>query len=150
MNLDASVSKLPLVGPAYVKRLEKLVIYTIEDLIHHVPHRYNDFSKISKIENVHPNETFTLIAEVKTIKNIYTRNFKNIQIAEITDDSGSLMAVWFNQPFLTRSINKGDNYSFSGKVDFFDREFALIAPDYEKYADGKNLIHFDDTPPVSG
>ena len=141
MNLDAPVSKLPLVGPAYVKRLEKLVIYTIEDLIHHVPHRYNDFSKISNVRNVRPNDTFTVIATVKTLKNIYTRNFKNIQIAEVEDKSGTLKTVWYNQPYLARTINKGDKYSFSGKVDFFDREFALIAPDYEKYGDGKNLIH---------
>ena len=52
MQLTDSVSNLPFVGPNYEKKLDKLGIKTISDLLHHIPHRYLDFSKITKISDV--------------------------------------------------------------------------------------------------
>ena len=46
--LSDSVSKVPLVGPSYARRLEKLGIKTVRDLLYYVPFRYDDFSIISK------------------------------------------------------------------------------------------------------
>jgi len=141
MKLDSAVSKLPLVGPSYQRRLEKLNIFTIEDLLLHVPHRYADLSLITKINRAQPGEAVTVRAKLASIKNLYTKSFKNIQIGEIEDDSGKLKVVWFNQPFLVRNFKKGFVYSFSGKIDFFDRAKALNSPDYEAYEDGKKTIH---------
>ena len=70
MKLDSPVAKLPLVGPVYVRRLEKLGIQTVEDLIHHIPHRYNDYSHIAKIAHVQAGETATIRAELKELKNL--------------------------------------------------------------------------------
>ena len=51
MNLETPASELPLVGPVYVSRLKRLEIYTIGDLLHHVPSRYLDFRVVSKIKD---------------------------------------------------------------------------------------------------
>ncbi len=62
LNLSAPVSKLKGVGPRYLSYLEKLGILTIKDLLWYFPFRYEDFSKIKKIEELTENETVSILA----------------------------------------------------------------------------------------
>lgn len=132
MNLSDPVSKLYLVGPTYAKRLERLAIKTIEDLIFHFPFRYDDFSLISPISLIQPGETITIRGKVQEIKNEFTKNAKRIQKAIVSDNSGRAEIIWFNQPFLVRTIKVGESYNFSGKVDWFGHQKVFISPEYEK------------------
>ncbi len=131
MKLSDGIEKLPLVGPTYAKRLEKLEIATIEDLIFHFPFRYDDFSLISSISRVQPGETITVRGVVEKMTNEYTRHGKKIQKATIVDKTGKIEATWFNQPFLAKTIKVGEEYQFSGKVQFFGRQKTLASPEYE-------------------
>ncbi len=132
MNLFDPIERLALVGPTYAKRLEKLEIFTIEDLLYHLPFRYDDFSLISPIDRVQAGETLTITGRVDQIENAYTKSGRKIQKAVISDNSGKIQAIWFNQPFLTRTIKIGESYNFSGKCDWFGREKVFISPEYEK------------------
>lgn len=125
------VSKIFMVGPTYAKRLEKLGIQTVGDLISHFPFRYDDLSLISPIARVQPGETLTIRGEVVSMKNEYTRSGKKIQKAVVKDHSGEMELVWFNQPFLIKTIRLGENYSFSGKADWFGRKIVMVSPEYE-------------------
>lgn len=141
MDITTDVSKLPLVGPAYKKRLKRLDIKTIGDLIHHIPHRYIDYSLTTNISQTRPDEAVTIRAKVISIKNVYTKSRKKIQIAEVEDDSGKMAVIWFNQPYLVKNIQKGALYSFSGEVGFFSRKKALISPEYEKLNKKGESLH---------
>jgi ATP-dependent DNA helicase RecG len=131
MKLDAPVNKLPLVGPIYAKRLKKLDIVTVENLLHHVPHRYNDYRSISKISDVQIGKTVTIRGRVESVRNVYTKSQKKIQLAKIVDDTGSIDVIWFNQPFIARNIKTGERISLSAKVNWYNRKPALISPEYE-------------------
>lgn len=135
MDVNSPVSTLPLVGPVYTRRLEKLEIKTIDDLLHHIPHKYLDFTLSSPIARAQPGETLTIRGEVISIKNLYTRYGKKIQVATVADSSGEITAIWFNQPYLVKNIFPGENIALAGKVDWFSRKKALISPEYEN-ADG--------------
>jgi ATP-dependent DNA helicase RecG len=139
MDLDTPVFKLPLVGPIYAKRLENLSIFTCEDLLLHVPSRYQDYRLRSDIAKVQPGESVTVEGEVVEIKNQYTRHRKNLQIASIKDTTGSVQIVWFNQPFLVKSIRTGDLLSVSGKLSQFNRNLAFISPEFEVVRNGKKI-----------
>lgn len=139
MKLSSAVSELPLVGPYYQKKLQKLGIKTISDLIHHVPHRYIDFSKIVPISKTRQSDVLTVKGKVKSIKNQYTRTVRKIQIAEVEDNTGTILAIWFNQPYLINTLREGDLISLSGKIDWFGRKIAFISPEYEKNVSGKGL-----------
>ena len=132
MELKDSIVRLPFVGPIYAKRLEKLGILTIEDLLFHFPFRYDDFSKISSIAELQAGETATITATVEKMTNAFTKNGKRLQQAEIFDKSGKIEAVWFNQMYLLRTFRKGETYNFSGKVAWFGRKKVFVSPDYEK------------------
>lgn len=131
MSLETPVEKLPLIGPAYGKRLKKLGITTVQDLLYHFPFRYLDYSLISPINRLQAGETVSIQGEVLSIKNEYTRRGKKIQKAVVADQSGEIQIVWFNQPFLIRTIKPGQKIGLSGKVDWFGKNLVLVSPEYE-------------------
>lgn len=131
----------------YARRVEKLGIKTFEDFLYHIPSRYDDFSLISKINRVQPGEVVTIQATVSEIKNEFTRNFKRLQKAKITDDTGTIEVIWFNQPYLTRVIRAQDKISLSGKIDWFDRKLVMQSPEYE-IINGSPTIHTGRIVPV--
>lgn len=120
------------VGPAYWRRLEKLGVKTAEDLLYHLPFRYDDFSLISPIANLQEGETVTVRGKVLEIKNEYTRGRFVLQKAKISDDTGVLDVLWFNQRFLPRIIQTGDVISLAGKVEKNAVKLQMSSPAFEK------------------
>ncbi|MFH1547612.1 MAG: ATP-dependent DNA helicase RecG [bacterium] len=125
------VSTLPLVGPYYSKKLERLNIYTIKDFIFHYPFRYSDSRDIISISQLVLKEEGTIRAKVSSIKNIRTRRGRFLTIAEVDDSSGQIQSIWFNQPFLTKTIKTGQSYLFNGKVNKNYGKISLSNPEYE-------------------
>ncbi len=112
-------------------RLEKLGIKTENDLLYHLPFRYEDYSLISKIKNLQEGETVTVRGKVLEIKNQYTRSAFVLQRALLEDDTGVLEVLWFNQRFLTRIIHKDDQISLAGKIEKNGKKLVLKSPVYE-------------------
>jgi len=124
INLSSPIESFPRVSAAYQKRLNRLGIKTIEDLLHHFPFRYDDLSKISKIADLKINEIATIRGEIINIKILRTFKKKMWLVeALIKDDSGTTRAVWYNQPFLIRAYRKGTWISLAGKVNYDKKTF---------------------------
>ena len=148
MKIGDSVTTLPLVGPAYAKKLERLDIKTIEDLVYHAPFRYLDFSKSLSIRSVQIDEIVVIRGKVDSIKNNYTRGGRKIQIANISDSTGTISCVWFNQPFLVRTLKVGTQVALAGKAGWYGRKKAFISPEYEIIKEGKTSIHTSGLVPI--
>lgn len=131
LSLSTPIKDLYMVGKTYTGRLKKLDITIVEDLLHHYPFRYNDFSLISKISQIQPGERVTIQGKIRESKNIYTKYRKKIQKVVVADESGQIEATWFNQPFLTKTLKPGLRLSLAGKVDVFGSKSTLISPEYE-------------------
>jgi len=131
MNLDTPVEHLYLVGPTYAKKLTKLGIFTIGDLLFHFPTRYLDYRLISKINLLQPEEIVTIQGTVLEVKNIFTKSGKRIQKGIIADETGQVEVIWYNQVFLTRVIKPGMSINLSGKIGWFGNKVVLESPDYE-------------------
>ncbi|MBI2611342.1 ATP-dependent DNA helicase RecG [Candidatus Gottesmanbacteria bacterium] len=131
IRLDTPVQYLKLVGPLMAGRLTKLGIENIDDLLHHIPFRYEDYRIVSKIGNLQEGETVTVQGKVDEIKNIYTKTGKKIQEATISDYTGELKVTWYNQPFLINTIKIGVTISLSGKTKRFGNKIVMDSPSYE-------------------
>lgn len=129
--MNTPVSKLWAVGGAYARRLEKLGIFTVRDLLYYVPSRYEDFSTVSKISSVQEGEIVTIQAKVLEFKNQFTRSALVIQKAVVCDDSGQIDVVWFNQRFLANAIKPDMQISLSGKIQRSGRKLQLVSPKFE-------------------
>ena len=131
MNLTSKITELPKVGPILSRKFEKLNIKTIEDLFYHVPSRYMDYSLVTTINKLHPDETATIHAKIISIKNIYSKRGLKMQIGSVEDATGKIAVVWFNQPFLVKTLYPGRQVSLSGRIGFFGRKLCMTSPDYE-------------------
>lgn len=129
LTLENNLSQIKGIGQQFLTRLHKLKIKTVKDLLWHFPSRYEDFSEISEIDNLEVGQTATVFAQVESISCRQTRR-RGFSIVEaiISDDSGSIKVVWFNQPYITKSLPRGKTGTFSGKVTTAREEIYLSNP----------------------
>ncbi len=126
------IEQIPRIQKKYRDGLTRLGIKRLEDLLFHVPARYDDFSHVIPIRDVTLGEMVSVQGKVVDIRNIRTWKKRMILTEAIVEDiSGAIKVIWFNQPFIARNIKKGNVVSLSGKVTFsHDSEF-LSSPSYE-------------------
>ncbi|MFA6753955.1 MAG: DNA helicase RecG, partial [Candidatus Paceibacterota bacterium] len=135
--LNIPIENIYRIGPSYKKRFKKLGIETINDLLFHFPSRYDDFSKIISISNVKSNEVCTIKGEVVKIGILKTWKKKMfITEALIKDKTGTIRAIWFSQPYLTKTLKEKDGIFLSGKVS----GDKMLNPVYEKIGE-KEAFH---------
>lgn len=131
--LNQPIESFRYVGPIYLKRLQKLGIKTLGDLFYHFPFRYDDFSNLKKISEVKIGEEVTIEGKIKKITTRRTPRRKMfLTEALIEDESGTIKAVWFNQPYLTQTLKEETEASFAGKVKEGKNGVFLSSPAYEK------------------
>jgi len=132
MTLDTQLINLPSIPKNSLKKLSKLGIETVEDLLRHIPSRYDDFSQVSKIEDVRPHEMFTIEGTVQKISTKRTWKKKMIVTeALIEDDTGSIEAVWFGLRNLDRQIKPERRIRISGKVSLSKNKLIFQSPSFE-------------------
>ena len=145
IELSTPIEELPHVGAAYQKKLKKLGIKTVQDLLFYFPARYDDFSNIIPIENVKAGFTVCVQGKVLEIQN--TTSFKkwmNITEALVEDETGIIKALWFNQPHLANTLKEDDLVCLAGKVTLSKNGIYLNNPAYEKIQhieNNSNLTH---------
>ena len=100
MNLSDPVDILKGVGEQTRKKLNKLDIYSIEDLLYHFPREYEDRSKIIKINEIAFNESNTIIAKIASIPQNEKKGRLVITKVKIKDETGTIFAVWYGQAYL--------------------------------------------------
>ena len=155
LYLDMPVTYLRGVGPRRAEALRKLGIVTAQDLLFHVPHRYEDASTVSPISSLEPGMDATVVGRVVSKGIIPTRRGLRIFQAVVRDDSGVIEASWPGQPFLDRSISKDDTLLLSGTVRFFHgrqlqpREYVNLGGETGSLTEGRVLSVYPATEGLS-
>ncbi|HEX2718899.1 MAG TPA: ATP-dependent DNA helicase RecG [Gemmatimonadaceae bacterium] len=153
--LDTPVMYLKGVGPARAEALRRLGVVTAGDLLYHIPHRYEDATTVAPIASLEPGMQGTIIGRVVSKGILPTRKGLRIFQVVVRDDSGLIEAAWPGQPFLDRTIDKGDVLLLSGQVRFFHgrqlvpREFVNLGSDEEGTASGRVLSVYPATEGLS-
>ena len=105
------------VGPKKAKLLNKMNLYTIEDLIYYLPKSFEDGTKLNKlIEGIHGEKQVFRVRVIEKPVIIRTRGGLNILRVGVEDDSGRANLIWFNQDYLKQTIYLGKEYMVFGKV----------------------------------
>lgn len=116
-----------------MSKLKKLEIFTVGDLLWHFPFRYEDFSKVYNIADLEPGQQATIkgIVENVSVRRAWQRRMY-ITEAIISDDTGQIRAIWFNQPYLKNILTTGRRANFAGRVSISDdQEIYLSHPTFE-------------------
>ncbi len=164
--LERAVDVLAGVGPAVQKRLAKLGLRTLGDLLRYRPRRYESPAPERRIADLFGDEDVAIAGEILSVSERRRGRLK-ILTARVADGSGTISATWFNQPWLARQLQPGKHVRLRGRpgrygfdVRSFDlngvvatADFAPVYPASEEVTPkklrevvGAALVHARDLP----
>ena len=114
-TLTSSVQFLKGVGPERAELLERLGIRTVADVLFCFPRKYQDLTKLSPIFELVEDELVSVQGVVSEIDFRPNRFGRSVLAVLITDASGALRALWFNQPMMRNRFEVGQHVLLSGK-----------------------------------
>src|SRR6056297_793305 len=133
------------VGPKFEKRLNKLDIYSLNDLFYYFPRTYEDRGDFKEIRFIRPGQEVSIQAEILDKELIRRGKYKSIFKVTLSDGTDSVICTWFNQSYLKDVFEKGEKYNLYGelsKESFFKyNKKEIINPVYEKLEEDSPAIH---------
>ncbi len=154
LNPNTPIKDINKIAAQLAPKFKKLGIQTIKDLLFYYPYRYDDYSNLIKIKALRPNVLTTLRVKVELINS--RRSFRKrmlITEAFVSDETGKIKVVWFNQRYIAKILQIGDEIYLSGKpilamdnnnLEFHNPSFEKIS----KYNRNKITIHTNRLVPI--
>jgi ATP-dependent DNA helicase RecG len=136
MDLAAPIQEVKGIGPKTADVLHKAGIFTLRDLVYHLPRDYEYFQQAQNIAELKPGK---VTVKAKVEETTVRRMRRNLTIVEATlrDKTGAIKAVWFNQPYRAKQFDAGKDYYFSGTMALsygryqISNPSATLADDYD-------------------
>ncbi|HUJ93297.1 MAG TPA: DEAD/DEAH box helicase, partial [Gaiellaceae bacterium] len=113
-RLGAALDTLPGVGPTVRRRLAKLGLETVRDLLEHCPRRYEDPVPEVPIAALGGEDEVAIAGEVLNVRS-RRRGRLTIVTARISDGTAAVGATWFNQPWLADRLKPGVRVRLRGR-----------------------------------
>jgi ATP-dependent DNA helicase RecG len=96
------------------------------------PARYDDYSQMKLIQDLEYGEEVTILAYVQSIKTFRTPSKRKITQAVVSDSTGAIQLMWFNQEYQMRYLRKDMFLSISGKIEQYMGRLVMYHPEYEQ------------------
>jgi ATP-dependent DNA helicase RecG len=130
--LDTPLQYLKGVGPRRAADLQRVGLATVEDLLYRFPIRYEDRGTFQPIAALRPGVPASIAGEVVSCGVRPTRRprFKIFEML-VRDRTGSLRAIFFNQPFLGDVFRPHQRVILFGKLELTPHGLQLQNPQYE-------------------
>lgn len=144
-TLAQPVASLSGIGPQSVIRLEKLGIYTIQDLLFHLPHRYEDRTKVYPINTLLPGMTALTTGTVE-FTDVLMKGRRSL-ICRISDQTGYLNLRFFHFSAKQQSnLVPGTLISCFGEIRNGYQGLEIIHPEYKVILSTDNITENHLTP----
>ncbi|MEE8338415.1 MAG: ATP-dependent DNA helicase RecG, partial [Dehalococcoidia bacterium] len=133
LDLPLRDARTGLRGPTF-ERLERLGLHTVGDALRHYPRRHNDFSQIVPISELRAGVEQTIRGTIDRAREIRMGRGGRMRSTEVqvTDEAGTrIRVVWFNQPYLARSMREGAQIAVSGLVRAYRNRPTFQNPEFE-------------------
>lgn len=134
---------LPGVGPTLVAKLAKCGIHSIQDILFHLPFRYQDRTRITPIQDLRPNDWCVVAGRV--CKTEVKPGKRPILTCFIEDKTGIIKVQFFhfNKQQIT-ALNNSAMIHIFGEVRFFNNQMIMTHPEYQLLAEGEEF-HVNET-----
>ena len=138
MKLTDELKSIKGIGDKTAANFAKLHIQNVRDLLTTYPKNYLTYEEPVSIAEAKEGERVSVLAVIGTY--VDTRTVRGLSLTNIgiRDASGTMKVTWFNQPFLKKTLHRGDTYVFVGVVKMRNGSKCLDHPEYykqEKYRD---------------
>ncbi len=132
-SLSAPIQYTKGIGPKRARAFEEAGIKSVEDALYFFPRRYQDRRVLTRVAGVAPGETVSVAVTIQACQareSFRRRGFRLLEV-RASDETGSLTAVWFNQPYLRSYFKTGRRLLLFGKAELYKDRLQLTAPDFE-------------------
>ena len=136
LTLETSLQFVKGIGPRIAQTLQDKRIATIEDLLYHLPFRYEDRLRPQAIEELVPGEMASLIGEVRGMNLLRTRRMPIFEMT-VSQGLGKVKCMWFHGTYLKDRFKAGQWVALYGKVEASrsSNSFKMIQPQVEVLPD---------------
>jgi len=145
-SLDSPLTVVRGITPKLANKLVKLGVQTVRDLLYFFPRRHLDYSQRKPIVELKEGEDQTILGIIWEAHVALLGNRRGTE-AVIGDETGNVRAVWFNQPYLAKSLPTNAKVVLSGKVSIFKNQRVFESPEWELVKE-QELIHTGRLVPV--
>ena len=118
-SLQTPLHYLKGIGPKRAEQLDAFGLQTVEDLLYHLPFRYEDRRRIKSIDKAVVGQEETFIGALVAIQKKYNpRRRSQVLIGRLTDQSGAMGLVWYRAPsYLVNALIPGQRLAVHGRVE---------------------------------
>jgi ATP-dependent DNA helicase RecG len=114
-RLDVPLDTLPGVGATLKRKLAKLGLETVRDLLEHRPHRYESAADELAIAELRGSDEVVIVGEILNVNKRPLRGRRTLVTARIFDGTAPITAAWFNQPWVADRLRPGMSVRLRGK-----------------------------------
>ena len=130
-TLDTGLENISGVGPRQAFLLAARGLTRVEDLLSYLPFRYEDRSRICRIQELRPGESATVMAQVRSFRLLRTRGGMQIGRLRAADDSGELECVWYHAAWLRDRFQTGQWLALYGKPEPEGLFWRMNQPEFQ-------------------
>ncbi len=129
MKLNDSIKFVKGIGETRAKLFAKLGIFTVEDMLFHLPRAIEDRSRICAIADLIDGETVCVRASLASgVKTYRARGRVTVTQASVSDGANIMKVTWFNAPFIANTLKSGGEFTFYGRPVWRGQVFEMINP----------------------
>ena len=140
--LHNPVTSLKGVDKKTAEKLARLHVHTVRDLLYHFPRYHKEYTRRTGIAALQPGKDTTIVATVREASRAMLGNRGRAATrALVSDKTGELSVVWFNQPYLAKQFKRGRKIALSGRVGTFGGAPVMENPEYDLVYEGSPLIN---------
>ncbi|WP_226996507.1 ATP-dependent DNA helicase RecG [Thalassotalea crassostreae] len=138
------VTVLKGVGPGIAKKLEKLGLYTLQDVVFHLPLRYEDRTRVYAIRDLMPGLHTSVIGEV--VDSQISLGRRRMLLVRISDGYSELTLRFFHFSAAQKNnLSRGTRIRCFGEIQRGARGFEIIHPEYKKIDDSTDAPQVEET-----
>lgn len=130
------------VGPKRAAQLEAFGVATIEDLLYHLPFRYEDRREIKRLRDAVAGKEGSFIGQLTALQRKYIPQRRSqIMTATLRDETGSLGLVWYRVPsYLAKGLSQGQTLLVHGKIEQgVGPQKRIVHPEFEILEPGEDV-----------
>jgi ATP-dependent DNA helicase RecG len=139
--IDALITAVKGISTKLADKFAKLGVRTIRDLLYFFPNRHIDYSQRQLISNLIEGVEQTIVANVWEAREKRLGGGPRLSTeATVGDETGNITIIWFNNPWMAKTLKTNNQVAISGRVKSFRDRLVFENPEWEILED-KELIH---------
>jgi len=149
METLTKLSQIPLntlkgVGPSLVTKLEKIGLLSVQDLLFHLPLRYEDKTRVTTIRDLLPGTSTNIIGEITDSQ--ITHGKRRMLVVTLNDGTGNIQLCFFSfSASQKNSLSIGRTIRCYGEIKRGPRGFQIVHPEYKSLDDDRVLTPVEET-----